>query len=526
MNRHFGATHHIQPSNIHDTTGITPSIQRSRSCFENSAFWQCLDNRIGRKRVPSAKFFDIRPGTADPARYYNTLHCPSRLSGMMDGRSRIATIRIGNDAEDPTPAVKFNLEDHLRTSSVVLDQYGGLINREEYYPFGDTCFGAFAKKRYRYVGREKDSESGLYYYGARYYSSWTCRFVSVDPLAPKYPQLTPYNYAANDPIGDLDIDGMQNTKTPEGGGSGGSSAKQVPDQGGLPTFELGEVEVIGIKPPSAGPRIEASPTAAVAPLVLAAAVAEPLEAAVGTSVVEGYTYSEMLQSAGVAESPSGGGPNWLLRVGFTVGAILMPAGGTGAGSVPLQRPFRSEPNYDLMDTEHDPKSEFAYQDLEPSIAQPATESTSTPLTRYGESTATATEERFRFYATYTKTGVRSDGTTITYSGRTSGWTTNSTGPTREEAERAVALRDFGHHMTALGFGRAVLDKASLSRAAIRGREQQLIDHFGGAWKSDNGTSGNAIRAVSKYNLAGPAYHMAANALFGELHKYTGYRLFP
>jgi RHS repeat-associated protein len=88
------------------------------------------------------------------------------------------------------------------------------VNREEYYPFGETCFGAFAKKRYRYVGKEKDNETGLYYYGARYYAAWTCRFVSVDPLADRYMYLTPYNYAGNKPIGDLDIDGMQSTGDP------------------------------------------------------------------------------------------------------------------------------------------------------------------------------------------------------------------------------------------------------------------------------------------------------------------------
>lgn len=183
------------------------------------------------------------------------------------------------------------------------------------------------------------------------------------------------------------------------------------------------------------------------------------------------------------------------------------------------------PNYDLMDTENDPRSEFAYQDPVLSVAQPATESTSTPLTRYGQSTATATEEQFQFYATYTKTAVRPDGSAVTYSGRTSGWTTNPSGPTDPEVLEAVRRRDIGHHMTPLGFGPAVPDKASLSRAAIRGREQQLVDHFGGAWRTDNGTSGNEIRGVSKYNLAGPAYHLAANALFGELHRYTGYRLF-
>ncbi|MBS1581381.1 MAG: VCBS repeat-containing protein, partial [Bacteroidetes bacterium] len=148
----------------------------------------------------------VRPLAADidPDRHYNTLH-------VMDGRSRIATLRVGTDVDDPTPPTKFNLEDHLGTSMVMLDPNGNLVNREEYYPFGETCFGAFAKKRYRYVGKEKDNESGLYYYGARYYAPWMCRFISVDPLAAKYAHLNPYNYAGNKPIGDLDIDGMQGT---------------------------------------------------------------------------------------------------------------------------------------------------------------------------------------------------------------------------------------------------------------------------------------------------------------------------
>ena len=67
----------------------------------------------------------------------------------------------------------------------------------------------------------------LYYYGARYYSPWTCRFVSVDPLAGKYAQLTPYNYAGNEPIGDKDIDGMQSENTQPSGQSAGNSTQGV-----------------------------------------------------------------------------------------------------------------------------------------------------------------------------------------------------------------------------------------------------------------------------------------------------------
>lgn len=49
--------------------------------------------------------------------------------------------------------------------------------------------------------------------------AWACRFLSVDPLSAKYAQLSPYNYADNNPINDLDIDGQQNTKSSNSEGS-------------------------------------------------------------------------------------------------------------------------------------------------------------------------------------------------------------------------------------------------------------------------------------------------------------------
>jgi RHS repeat-associated protein len=107
----------------------------------------------------------------------------------------------------------------------MVDEDGTLVNFEEYYPFGETSFGSYGKKRYRFCGKERDEESGLYYYGARYYSPWTCRFVSVDPLAGDYPYLTAYNYAGNKPITHKDIDGLQSTgDTPVSGGGGSAPA--------------------------------------------------------------------------------------------------------------------------------------------------------------------------------------------------------------------------------------------------------------------------------------------------------------
>src|SRR5690606_24039859 len=92
---------------------------------------------------------------------------------------------------------------------------GTLINREEYYPFGETSFGGFQYKRYRYNGKEKDAESGLYEYGQRYYAPWLCRFVSVDPVAESFPYYTSYNYAGNKPISKVDMEGLQESDAPQ-----------------------------------------------------------------------------------------------------------------------------------------------------------------------------------------------------------------------------------------------------------------------------------------------------------------------
>ena len=93
----------------------------------------------------------------------NTLH-------VMDNQSRIALIRIGTPfPDDTTPAVKYHLGDHLGNSNVVVDEAGNWVNREEYTPYGETSFGSFARKRYRFTGKERDEESGLNYHGARYF---------------------------------------------------------------------------------------------------------------------------------------------------------------------------------------------------------------------------------------------------------------------------------------------------------------------------------------------------------------------
>jgi RHS repeat-associated protein len=133
---------------------------------------------------------------------------------VMDNQSRIALVRVGdafpNDGA-PEMRAKYHLGDHLGSCNVVIGGANAtdntFINREEYYPYGETSFGSFARKRYRFTGKERDEESGLYYHGARYYAPWLARWVSCDPVFAKLSAYRPYNYADNRPLVAIDPDG-------------------------------------------------------------------------------------------------------------------------------------------------------------------------------------------------------------------------------------------------------------------------------------------------------------------------------
>jgi len=90
---------------------------------------------------------------------------------------------------------------------VIVNAVGVEINREEYYPFGETSFGSFSKKRYRFTGKERDEESGLYYYGARYFAPWFARWINCDPIGMK-DGLNLYSYVKNNPVIYVDKTGL------------------------------------------------------------------------------------------------------------------------------------------------------------------------------------------------------------------------------------------------------------------------------------------------------------------------------
>ena len=103
--------------------------------------------------------------------------------------------------------------DHLGSSSWITTTNGSSVQHLHYLPWGEDFINQrsshFDGVRYTFSAKEKDSETGLSYFGSRYYSSDLSIWLSVDPMAAKYPSLSPYVYCANNPVKLVDPNGEE-----------------------------------------------------------------------------------------------------------------------------------------------------------------------------------------------------------------------------------------------------------------------------------------------------------------------------
>ncbi|MGH2509388.1 MAG: RHS repeat-associated core domain-containing protein, partial [Ktedonobacteraceae bacterium] len=145
--------------------------------------------------------FEVQRMGSGAEKVENSLH------HILDLNRRIALVRVGPALpDDPAPATQYLLADHLYSSNVVIGQDGAWLNREEYTPFGETSFGSFVHKRFRYSSKERDDGSGFYYYGARYLSPWLGRWISPDPSGTT-DGLNLYAFVKSNPLTLIDNDG-------------------------------------------------------------------------------------------------------------------------------------------------------------------------------------------------------------------------------------------------------------------------------------------------------------------------------
>jgi len=102
--------------------------------------------------------------------------------------------------------------DHLGSSSYITNLDGEVSQHIEYVPFGEV----FIEERnntwntpYLFNAKEFDEETGMYYYGARYYEPRISIWMSIDPMQEKTPNYSSYCYTLNNPIIFIDFYGLE-----------------------------------------------------------------------------------------------------------------------------------------------------------------------------------------------------------------------------------------------------------------------------------------------------------------------------
>ena len=188
----------------------------------------------------------------------DTREAPVQSKHIYMGETRIATKNSATDNPntlDEERRIYYYHSDHLGSARTVTNYRGDVHERLEYTPYGELWIDWKSstdgdKTPFRFTGKERDEETGLYYYGARYLDPRTSRWLTTDPAMyqgdyiPSAPvndearkrngnlpgqggifntvNMHVYHYAGNNPVKYVDPDGLANVVVVvgESGGSG------------------------------------------------------------------------------------------------------------------------------------------------------------------------------------------------------------------------------------------------------------------------------------------------------------------
>jgi RHS repeat-associated protein len=182
--------------------------------------------KVTERATGEARDEHIYLGGFEVYRRYGAAALTRETLHVMDDRRRIALIettteesgllnRVRRMLAGPATTIRYQLGNHLGSASVELDEQAQIVSYEEHYPYGGASYQALAgqtevPKRHRYVGKERDEESGFDYYGARYLAPWLGRWTSCDPSGTA-DGVNLYEFVQLNPLSQVDRTGLQTT---------------------------------------------------------------------------------------------------------------------------------------------------------------------------------------------------------------------------------------------------------------------------------------------------------------------------
>ncbi|WP_146186622.1 RHS repeat domain-containing protein [Pedobacter sp. HMWF019] len=363
---------------------------------------------------------------------------------------------------------EYTLTDHLNNGRVYFDINAGAaraIQVTDYYAFGLDIQRSLAgtENKYQYNGKEKQDQEKLCDYGFRFYDPVVGRLSTIDPLAENHFDTNPYHYVLNNPMRYMDYLGLDTTYN-----QNNMTGKDWHNyKSGSDDINLNNVTIVGQRP--------------------------------------GGNWGGF--SGGFGNSGSWGN-------GFGGGAF----GFGGFGSVAIPPPVLTSSSsgpFNQLDNRGGEEGSYMSKALAASAVLltddltgvGAVDDVAIPVILAAAAVRDLTQKK---YITYTLTNDKGK----IYVGRSSGY---------GDPYRIMMNRYSGHDMRKFGYGNPQLDRVAqgwpVGLDAIRGREQQMIDYYGGVGSPN---VGNSIRGVGYYRPDGKYFHLMSDTLFGPLANYTGF----
>ena len=141
------------------------------------------------------------------------------IRGNRDSESE-ETDSIGEPEQRTSPVENLSFfyhTDHLGSTNLVTDRGRSICHATEYLPYGEVFVdlqtsGSDPDLPFKFNGKEMDPETGMLYYGARYYMPKYYQWPTCDPLELKYPGVSSYSFCHNNPLNRIDLLGLYDTE--------------------------------------------------------------------------------------------------------------------------------------------------------------------------------------------------------------------------------------------------------------------------------------------------------------------------
>jgi RHS repeat-associated protein len=186
-------------------------------CCKTAATEEKIDDNFDPKKLEQRQKSDLQY-ILDKAKLalvsfkeYKPITYEEAEKATKDDLQETDAVKNPTDKAPTITPIYFYHPDHLGTSTFLTDANGAAYQFFLNLPFGETMAeqrpSTYFATNYKFNGKELDEETGLYYYGARYYDPRISIWYSVDPLAEKYPGVNPYVYCLQNPVNMIDPDG-------------------------------------------------------------------------------------------------------------------------------------------------------------------------------------------------------------------------------------------------------------------------------------------------------------------------------